>query len=140
MQMVREPAFIPLEDRGGPSLERHVFRGLPSARRSRAWVYLQVFVSWLLTLAASLALFGVLYFYSEVMDIMNKTTKRQYNAIVTGLSIILGLSVTRGLNEMCSILRWYILSRRYYSVGKVCRSPACPRLFERGSHIRDRSS
>lgn len=120
--MARKHTFIPLEDRGGASPERYVFQGLPAARRSRAWVFLQLFVSWLFTLAASLALFAVLYFYSEVMDIMDKTTKRQYNAIITGLSIILGLSVTRGLNEMVGILRWWVLSRRYYSVGKVSGS------------------
>ncbi|KAH7137755.1 hypothetical protein EDB81DRAFT_901335 [Dactylonectria macrodidyma] len=50
---------------------------------------------------------------------MSTTTKREFNALITGLSIALGLSIARGLNEMIGILRWWILSRRYRSLRKI---------------------
>lgn len=73
----------------------------------------------------SLAMFGVLFFYSENIPIMNKTTKRQFNAIITGLSIILGISVASGLNEVVAMMRWWFLSRRYRSLKKA----GCPSLL-----------
>jgi hypothetical protein len=50
---------------------------------------------------------------------MSKTKKRQFNAIMTGLSIALGFSITSSLNAMVGNLRWWILSRRYRSRRKV---------------------
>ncbi|KZL75666.1 hypothetical protein CI238_04886, partial [Colletotrichum incanum] len=92
---------------------------LPSTRRYRTVVFLQVLLGWVITLLFVLAIFALLHFYSEEMTIMTVGTKRQFNALVTGLSIALGFSVTRGLDKMVSLLRWWILSRRYYSRSKI---------------------
>ena len=51
--------------------------------------------------------------------VMSKAEKRQFNAIITGLSIALGFSISSSLNAMIGNLRWWILSRRYRSRRKV---------------------
>ncbi|KAH6683482.1 hypothetical protein F5X68DRAFT_137416 [Plectosphaerella plurivora] len=50
---------------------------------------------------------------------MNDTTKREFNAWVTGLSIALGFSVAWGMNNMVGTLRWWILSRKHHSLRKI---------------------
>ncbi|KAH7353389.1 hypothetical protein B0T11DRAFT_320410 [Plectosphaerella cucumerina] len=60
----------------------------------------------------------ILWFYSEVVVIMTDTTKREFNAWVTGLSIALGLLVAWGLSNMVGTLRWWILSHKHHSLRK----------------------
>lgn len=93
--------------------------GLLSRRRSRALAVFQILFGWIITLLIVLAFFATLHFYSEEMPIMSAPTKREFNTIITGLSICLGLSLAHGLDEIISVLRWWALSRRYYSVRKV---------------------
>ncbi|KAH6990159.1 hypothetical protein EDB80DRAFT_689736 [Ilyonectria destructans] len=50
---------------------------------------------------------------------MSTSTKRQFNALITALSLALGFSVAKGLGEIVSMLRWWLLSRRYYSRRQV---------------------
>ncbi|GJD02518.1 hypothetical protein ColKHC_11343 [Colletotrichum higginsianum] len=50
---------------------------------------------------------------------MSQMTKREVNAIITGLSIALSVSVLKGLNDFVFTLRWWILSRHYHSLRKV---------------------
>ncbi|OBR10466.1 hypothetical protein CH63R_06158 [Colletotrichum higginsianum IMI 349063] len=95
------------------------FRGLRSRRRNRWLVYLGIFGGWLVTFAIVVALFMCLVFYSEVVPIMSQMTKREVNAIITGLSIALSVSVLKGLNDFVFTLRWWILSRHYHSLRKV---------------------
>ncbi|CRK10175.1 hypothetical protein BN1723_017187, partial [Verticillium longisporum] len=45
--------------------------------------------------------------------------KRQFNALITGLLITLGLSTASFLTGMCDDMRWWILSRRARSQHKV---------------------
>ncbi|KZL82121.1 hypothetical protein CI238_07627 [Colletotrichum incanum] len=65
-----------------------------------------------------ISIYVVIWVYSN-KTVMNQTTKRQYNALITGLSIALGLAVASSLNHMVAELRWWILSRRYRSKRKV---------------------
>lgn len=92
---------------------------LSAARRSQAVLFVKVLLGWLVTLLISLAIYAALYFYSEMMPIMSTSTKRQFNALITALSLALGFSVAKGLGEIVSMLRWWLLSRRYYSRRQV---------------------
>lgn len=116
-------SFIALDEASGPhgrvAVPSQALCGLLSTRRSRVFAFLQVLFGSLITLLIVLAILTVLQFYSEEMTIMSTTTKREFNALITGLSIALGLSIARGLNEMVGILRWWILSRRYRSLRKI---------------------
>lgn len=100
--------------------QRYVFQGLPVSRGPKWRVILPMFVDWLMTVAVALTIFGVLYFYSEKLDIMDRSAKRVYNGIITGLSIFLGLVVSAGFNETMLTMRWYFMSERYLSIQKVC--------------------
>ncbi|OLN95528.1 hypothetical protein CCHL11_05148, partial [Colletotrichum chlorophyti] len=98
---------------------RVAFRGLRARRKSRWKIYLGILGGWLITLAVVLAIYSNLFFYSEYMPIMSRETKRQFNALITGLSIALGITVVKGLNEFVSTLRWWLLSRHCHSLRKV---------------------
>jgi hypothetical protein len=80
----------------------------------------------LLTFAIVVCFFATLQFYSERLPIMSSTTEREFNTLNTGLSIALGLSIAIGFSGVISHLRWWILSRDYYSARKVRRH--CERL------------
>lgn len=92
---------------------------LSAARRSQAIIFVKVLLGWFVTLLISLAIYAALHFYSDVMSIMSTSTKRQFNALITALSLALGFSVAKGLGEIMSMLRWWLLSRRYYSHRQV---------------------
>lgn len=69
-------------------------------------------------MAVIVSIYVVIWVYSS-KPVMSQTTKRQYNALITGLSIALGIAVASSLNHMVAELRWWILSRRYRSKSKV---------------------
>ncbi|KAF6820657.1 hypothetical protein CPLU01_12682 [Colletotrichum plurivorum] len=94
------------------------FRGLPSTKQTRWKVLGKVFSRWAITVAIIVSVYVVIWVYST-KPVMNQATKRQYNALITGLSIALGLAVASSLNHMVAELRWWILSRRYRSKRKV---------------------
>ncbi|KAH6668242.1 hypothetical protein B0J14DRAFT_157821 [Halenospora varia] len=50
---------------------------------------------------------------------MTSAKKRVFNAIVTGLSIALGLSISSGLKAMALEVRWWILSHQKRSLREV---------------------
>ncbi|WYZ43968.1 hypothetical protein EsH8_VII_000404 [Colletotrichum jinshuiense] len=94
------------------------FRGLPATRKPRRKVLMKVFSRWAVTMIIIISIYLVIWVYSS-KSVMDQTTKRQYNALITGLSIALGLAVASSLNYMVAELRWWILSRRYRSKRKV---------------------
>ncbi|GKT64974.1 hypothetical protein ColTof4_07367 [Colletotrichum tofieldiae] len=94
------------------------FQGLPAKRKPRMKVLMKVFSRWAITMFIIISIYVVIWVYSN-KTVMNQTTKRQYNALITGLSIALGLAVASSLNHMVAELRWWILSRRYRSKRKV---------------------
>lgn len=95
------------------------YHGLRATRASLPWTIAKAFRRWLLTFAIVACFFAALQFYSERLPIMSSATEREFNTLITGLSIALGLSITLGFSEVISHLRWWILSRDYHSARKV---------------------
>ncbi|KAL0934903.1 uncharacterized protein CTRU02_209494 [Colletotrichum truncatum] len=94
------------------------FHGMPATRQTRWKILGKVLSRWAITMVIIVSIYTVISVYSS-KPVMNQTTKRQYNALITGLSIALGLAVASSLNHMVAELRWWILSRRYRSKRKV---------------------
>ncbi|KAJ0373816.1 hypothetical protein COL26b_008016 [Colletotrichum chrysophilum] len=93
------------------------FHGLPAKRQTRWKVIAKVLSRWGITMAVIVSIYVVIWVYSS-KPVMSQTTKRQYNALITGLSIALGIAVASSLNHMVAELRWWILSRRHRSKSK----------------------
>jgi hypothetical protein len=94
------------------------FQGLGARRRTRWKNVSRVFPRWFVTVALVGCILAVLISYDKIA-VMSRAEKRQFNAIMTGLSIALGFSISSSLNAMVGNLRWWILSRRYRSRRKV---------------------
>lgn len=94
------------------------FRGLPARRRSRPKLWLGVLGKWLITVVFIIIIYVILISYSSYEVISNKQ-KRYFNALITGFLIALGLTTMSQLTNAVSDLRWWILSRRPRSAGKV---------------------
>ncbi|KAF9876820.1 hypothetical protein CkaCkLH20_05666 [Colletotrichum karsti] len=103
------------------------FRGLPATRKTRWKILGKVLSRWAITMAVIVSIYVVVWVYSS-KPVMSQKTKRQYNALITGLSIALGIAVASSLNHMVAELRWWILSRRYRSKSKVERILAADNL------------
>ncbi|QPC76670.1 hypothetical protein HYE68_007422 [Fusarium pseudograminearum] len=105
-------SFVPME-------EDIRFRGL-QASRTATWKYIvSVFLRWVVTLLLSIAIWKILWFYSEAMVIMAKPATRDFNVWITGLTIALGLAFAGSLDKLAKDTRWWILSRRHRSRRKV---------------------
>ncbi|EKJ79299.1 hypothetical protein FPSE_00610 [Fusarium pseudograminearum CS3096] len=105
-------SFVPME-------EDIRFRGL-QASRTATWKYLvSVFLRWVVTLLLSIAIWKILWFYSEAMVIMAKPATRDFNVWITGLTIALGLAFAGSLDKLARDTRWWILSRRHRSRRKL---------------------
>lgn len=96
-----------------------VLRGLRGTKRKFLQIYGKVLLRWLLSAIIAAAIGVVLWQYSNA-PVESNARKRQFNAIITGLFIAIGLSVATALDEMVADMRWWILSRRYRSRRKVC--------------------
>ncbi|EEU42460.1 uncharacterized protein NECHADRAFT_2302, partial [Fusarium vanettenii 77-13-4] len=68
-------------------------------------------IRWLISAVFVIAIYVVLWHYSN-KDVMSGETKREFNALVVGLSLGLGLSITFSLEAMAKEIRWWILSLR----------------------------
>ncbi|KAI9167893.1 hypothetical protein HJFPF1_04034 [Paramyrothecium foliicola] len=95
-----------------------IIHGLRAKKPSAKRIVLKVLLRWLLTVALALAIMGVILYYSS-QRIMSRSMKREFNSIVTGLSIALALALVSSLDGMVSELRWWVLSRRRRSRRKV---------------------
>ncbi|PVH72023.1 hypothetical protein DL98DRAFT_553373 [Cadophora sp. DSE1049] len=73
---------------------------------------------WLLNAILIVCLYVTLWHYSS-KKVMTSAKKRVFNAIVTGLSLALGLSIASGLKAMALEVRWWILSRQKRSLREV---------------------
>lgn len=101
-----------------PGSEVVGFRGLRATKRPLRKLAFGVLSGWLVTVVLSVSIFVALYLYSN-KPVMSKKERREFNAIITGLAIALGLAIASNLNGMVGDLRWWILSRRYRSRRKV---------------------
>lgn len=75
-------------------------------------------VRWAVTALVILCLYLTLWRYS-VREVMSQREKLEFNALITGLSIALGLSIASSLKEIALEARWWILSRRKRSLHEV---------------------
>lgn len=79
--------------------------------RRQLWELLSAgFKRWVVTLALVACLYGTLYDFDK-KAVMSKQKKKVFNAMVTGLSIALGLNIQRSLKALAGEMRWWILSR-----------------------------
>ncbi|KAJ4215386.1 hypothetical protein NW759_009806 [Fusarium solani] len=68
-------------------------------------------IRWLISAVFVIAIYVVLRHYSN-KDVMSGETKREFSALIIGLSLGLGLSITFSLEAMAKEIRWWILSLR----------------------------
>lgn len=87
-------------------------------RKSPKDVFIHIFGQWLITTTFAACIAVVLVVYSNKAT-MSQRQKRTFNALITGLSISLGLGIAKCLDDMMADLRWWILNRRYRSAKEV---------------------
>ena len=107
-----------------PTLDHAKMKGLRkyfSPRKQLRKLLLDGLCRWAVTSLLILCLYITLLHYSA-KEVMNQSKKLQFNALITGLSIGLGLSIAGSLQEMALEVRWWILSRRKRSLHEVCLS------------------
>lgn len=88
-------------------------RGCPATKAYRRTYILRLFFSWMVTVALSGAIYYTLYVYSEVVPIMGKQKKKEYNTLITAFSILLSLSVSGFVDRTIRDARWWFLSLRF---------------------------
>lgn len=66
---------------------------------------------WFASVLFVVAIYVILWYYSK-LDIMSTTTKREFNALIIGLSLGLGMSITISLEAMAVEIRYWIISLR----------------------------
>ena len=93
-------------------------RGLRIKKRPLVTTLFIPFCQWLITAITAGSIFAVLTVYSN-KPAMSQVEKRVFNALITGLSICLGLAIATSLDDMIEDLRWWILSRKYRSMSEV---------------------
>jgi hypothetical protein len=64
------------------------------------------------------AIYVVLWYYSQ-QSIISTPTKREFNALIIGLSLGLGMSITISLEAMAVEIRYWILGLRNWSDQEV---------------------
>lgn len=107
-------------------------RGLAARKQTPLQIAKGFLPRWILTLAIAWAMYGVLVHYSKY-TVMSRNSKRRFNAVITALSLLLGLAIASSLDGMVSDLRWWILSRRFRSRRKVeliLRAEGIPSLVQ----------
>lgn len=96
----------------------HQYRGLAAQRSSPTRAWIKCFARWLVTVIFIVAVYAVLIGY-EAYDVISRTQKRQFSALITGFLIALALITLNHLTSIVVDLRWWILSRRPRSRRKV---------------------
>ena len=71
----------------------------------------------LVTLALCLAIFGLLFGYHRKAT-LDRDQKRWFNALVTGLSVALGINLAASLRSYAKMLRWRLLAGTYRSLSQ----------------------
>ncbi len=66
---------------------------------------------WFASVLFVVAIYVILWYYSK-LNIMSTTTKREFNALIIGLSLGLGMSITISLEAMAVEIRYWIISLR----------------------------
>ena len=84
-------------------------------RRQMRRVVIDCLIMWSGTLIVCAALFGVIYGFSTISNGLTQTQKYAYNALVTGLSIVLGLAFAAQFKQYAEMMRWRFLTAQYRS-------------------------
>lgn len=84
-------------------------------RRQRRRLVVNSAFQWAVTASICVALFAVLYYYSNVQT-LTQPQKHTFNALVTGLSVLLGLSLASSLRGYALMMRWRLLATKYRSL------------------------
>ena len=87
-------------------------------RKQLGKVLLVSICRWLLTAVLGVSIYVVLWHYSS-NEVLSIRTKRQFNALVVGLSIGLGLNIASSLKAMAGEVRWWILSLQEWPIREV---------------------
>ncbi|WZH42433.1 uncharacterized protein QYS62_003427 [Fusarium acuminatum] len=72
------------------------------------------FLRWCCSMLFVVAIYVVLWYYSQ-QSIISTPTKREFNALIIGLSLGLGMSITISLEAMAVEIRYWILGLRNWS-------------------------
>ena len=76
-------------------------------------------IRWFCSVLFVVAIYIVLWNYSH-RDVMSTPTKREFNALIIGLSLGLGMCITISLEAMAVEIRYWILSLRNWTDYEVC--------------------
>lgn len=122
---MQSPTAASLQGSTG-SCSRADLRGCAATKAYRRTYILRLLFGWIITVALSGAIYYTLYIYSEVVPIMGKQKKQEYNTLITAFSILLSLSVSGFVDRTIRDARWWFLSlrfrpRRTVSKGQVPR-------------------
>ncbi|TLS22218.1 uncharacterized protein PpBr36_09978 [Pyricularia pennisetigena] len=118
-QRPRQDEYGPPSSRGASSPEpTDGFKGFPAKRPSLKRAVGAMLSRWVIVLFLIGGIYAVLYTFSSE-PVLSKRRKRVFNALITGFSIGLALMVVSFMNKIVGDLRWFILSRRSFSHGKV---------------------
>lgn len=118
----RDP-FIPGIDLDGASLEIDETRQLRLQHdfdsKKQFWkLFTKGLIRFMYTLAAAVLLILAIFLFSR-KNVISSKRKKWFNAINTGLSLALGMSIAHGFKAMVIDIRWWILSRHTRSLSEV---------------------
>jgi hypothetical protein len=85
-------------------------------RRQTRRVFFDCLFMWLWTAGICGALAGTMYGFSTLQSGLTQTQKYVYNALVTGLSIVLGLAFAAQFKQYAEMMRWRFLASQYRSL------------------------
>ena len=120
----RDP-FIPQLNPDRASLEvdndKHLRLQHDFDSKKQFWkMFTKGLVRFLFTLIAAVLLVLAIFLFSR-KNVISSERKKWFNAINTGLSLALGMSIAHGFKAMAIDIRWWILSRQTRSLDEVSR-------------------
>ncbi|KAJ9605498.1 hypothetical protein H2200_010155 [Cladophialophora chaetospira] len=85
-------------------------------RRQKRRVFLDCLFMWFWTAGICGALAGTMYGFSTRRYGLTQMQKYAYNALITGLSIVLGLAFAAQFKQYAEMMRWRFLASQYRSI------------------------
>lgn len=82
-------------------------------RRQTRRVFIDCVLMWCPTAFICGALAGTMYGFSTITLGLSQSQKYVYNALVTGLSIVLGLAFAAQFKQYAEMMRWRFLASQY---------------------------
>ncbi|KAH0611001.1 uncharacterized protein H6S33_011428 [Morchella sextelata] len=89
-----------------------------SAKKQFFHLLWKILLRWFATFVLSAGMLVTFYEFEKVM-ILDKSQKRWFNALSTGLYLTLGLNLAGSFKGMATIIRWKLLSRKSHSLEEV---------------------